>query len=179
MNDTGPAVSVRYRKWDGRAHWSCETIRTADDQWGTWLYSPTGTELARPGRSFRTEAPSITLVSTAMASTPTFWALDLGPDHLGFEIYCDVTTRPVWADSGEVGIVDLDLDVVRLRTGETAVLDEEEFAEHRVILRYPEEIVALARASCAQVFAALCRNDEPYASVGRRRLDEAIIRFGA
>lgn len=129
--------------------------------------------------SFSTRAPSITLIAADTPSTPTFWALDLGPDELHVEIYVDITTPPQWAaDGSEVGMVDLDLDVVRLRDGRHAVLDEDEFAEHAASMGYPDEITALARDSCAQVHAALDRDDEPYATAGRRRLDEAIARLG-
>jgi hypothetical protein len=54
------------------------------------------------------------------------------------DIYVDITDAPVWPTAHEVTMVDLDLDVVRVRaTGAVEVVDEDEFAEHQVSLRLP------------------------------------------
>nr|WP_246284443.1 DUF402 domain-containing protein [Nocardioides perillae] len=81
------------------------------------------------------------------------------------EVYVDVTTPPTWELDGAVPVVravDLDLDVVRGSTGRVWVDDEDEFAEHRVTLGYPDHLVAAALASCARVEAAVRAGDPPY-----------------
>ena len=61
------------------------------------------------------------------------------------EIYVNVTTRPA-LDQGTVSAVNLDLDVVRWRDGRVEVLDEDEFAEHQVLLGYPAELISAGPA---------------------------------
>ena len=51
--------------------------------------------------------------------------------------------------------VDLDLDVIRGTTGRVWVDDEDEFAEHRVSLGYPDEVIEQAITSCQSVLAAV------------------------
>lgn len=71
-------------------------------------------------------------------------------------------------------MIDLDLDVIRLRTGAVHTLDEDEFAEHQVALAYPQELIDGALASTERVRAMLTRNDEPFATVAAARLAEAL-----
>jgi protein associated with RNAse G/E len=76
-------------------------------------------------------------------------------------VYVDMTTPPSW-DGPVVRAVDLDLDVIRMRNGWVVVDDEDEFAEHRVELGYPDEIVALAEASRDLVHAAILDEEPPF-----------------
>jgi uncharacterized protein len=69
-----------------------------------------------------------------------------------FELYCDVTSRLSW-DGGVVTMVDLDLDIIRTFSGETRLLDEDEFEAHRIELACPDILVEEAR----QVAAMLMR----------------------
>jgi len=48
-------------------------------------------------------------------------------------------------DGTVVTSVDLDLDVIRTFSGETKLLDEDEFEEHQIELGYPEVLVVQAR----------------------------------
>ena len=61
-----------------------------------------------------------------------------------FDTYVDVATPAVWHGENLVRAVDLDLDVIRGTTGRVWVDDEDEFAEHRVSLGYPEEVIEQA-----------------------------------
>jgi hypothetical protein len=65
-----------------------------------------------------------------------------------------MTTPPYW-DGPQVHAVDLDLDVVRGTAGRVWVDDEDEFAQHRVELGYPDEIVQLALATAERVRLAV------------------------
>jgi len=56
----------------------------------------------------------------------------------------------------------VDLDVIRGWTGRVWVDDEDEFAEHRVSLSYPHEIVSMAVASRDRVHAAILDEDPPF-----------------
>ena len=59
------------------------------------------------------------------------------------DLYVDMTTPPAW-DGDVLRAVDLDLDVVRGRTGRVWVDDEDEFAAHRGPYGYPTAVVDLA-----------------------------------
>jgi protein associated with RNAse G/E len=74
-----------------------------------------------------------------------------------------MTTPPAWSPDGDhVTMVDLDLDVVRTRTGQVYVDDEDEFAQHQVQLGYPADVVALAQGSCEEVLAAVRAEQAPF-----------------
>ena len=55
-----------------------------------------------------------------------------------------MATPAVWHGEDLVRAVDLDLDVIRGTTGRVWVDDEDEFAEHRVSLGYPDEVIEQA-----------------------------------
>jgi protein associated with RNAse G/E len=68
-------------------------------------------------------------------------------------------------------MVDLDLDVVRGRTGRVWVDDEDEFADHRVRFGYPDDLVRLAAASCDDVHEGVLAGRWAFApDLGRRWL---------
>jgi uncharacterized protein len=58
--------------------------------------------------------------------------------------------------------IDLDLDVVRGLDGRVWVDDEDEFAEHRDELGYPDDIVARAEASAERVTTAVASRRAPF-----------------
>ena len=53
-------------------------------------------------------------------------------------------------------------DVIVTRDGDLLLDDEDEFAEHRVLLGYPQEIVQLARDSAEELMAAAWDGREPF-----------------
>jgi len=69
---------------------------------------------------------------------------------------------PQWPSAEEVTMVDLDLDVRRRRRGAVELLDEDEFAAHRVKYDYPPEVVAAAEASFAWLAGAVRERVEPF-----------------
>ena len=77
------------------------------------------------------------------------------------ETYVDIATPPVW-DGSTLHLVDLDLDVVKGRTGRVWVDDEDEFADHRVRFDYPDDVVSMAVSSCDEVRVAVESGAAPY-----------------
>ena len=77
------------------------------------------------------------------------------------EVYVDMTTVPVW-DGATLRAVDLDLDVVRGRTGRVWIDDEDEFAEHRIAYDYPLHVVDLAMTTCDEIEAAVRERRAPF-----------------
>jgi hypothetical protein len=164
-------VRVIFGKWGGRPHWEYDAVRLGDDAHGVWLGVPAGSRLARPGADFLTEHAFVVLVPTDSPFTASFYD-DAASSSSGWvEVYVDITTVPVW-DGSTVHLVDLDLDVVKGRTGRVWVDDEDEFADHRVRFGYPAEVVELAVASCEAVRRAVTASRAPFdATTSRRWLD--------
>ena len=158
----GDPVRIEMEKWGDRPHWRIPARWLGSDEYGDWLGIPAGTRMVRPGRDVLSQADQVGLVP----------ALDL-PDHerawlatfhaAGADtwVYVDMTTPPRW-DGPVVRAVDLDLDVIRMQNGWVLVDDEDEFAEHRVSLSYPHEIVSMAVASRDRVHAAILDEDPPF-----------------
>jgi len=172
----GTPVAGRFTKWGGGRHWEWDGRYLGSDEHGHWWYAPVGTWCARPGVEFVEASGWVSLVPHEGA-----YAVGFYPAHREISIYVDMTTEPVWqrrdtGDGGpewEVTMVDLDLDVVLTRDGHLYVDDEDEFAEHRVQLGYPAEVVALAERWRDLVLAAVAGGDEPFATVGHAWLGRA------
>ena len=77
------------------------------------------------------------------------------------EIYCDIATVPQWSD-GEVTMVDLDLDVIRMRDGRVILDDEDEFEEHQIRYAYPPDVIKNARAAADQLMEAVRTRAAPF-----------------
>ncbi|HET6625766.1 MAG TPA: DUF402 domain-containing protein [Nocardioidaceae bacterium] len=159
-------VRVVFSKWGARPHWEYDAVRLGADENGTWLGVPSGTRLSRPGADFCTEPAFVVLVPEAAPFTASFYA-DLPSGDVSsapawsVETYVDITTPPVW-DGRTVRLVDLDLDVVKGRTGRVWVDDEDEFADHRTRFGYPDAVVRMALSSCESVRLAVESGHPPY-----------------
>ena len=173
---SGTPVAARFTKWGGGRHWEWVGRYLGADEHGHWWYAPAGTRCRRPGMDLVEEDGWVSLVPHAGAYAAGFY-----PPHRQVRVYVDMTTEPVWqrrdaSDGGpawEVTMVDLDLDVVLSREGDLVVADEDEFAEHRVQLGYPPEVVALAERWRDLVLAAVAAGEEPFGSVGHEWLRRA------
>lgn len=82
------------------------------------------------------------------------------PPHRS-EIYVDVTTIPEWKDD-EVTMLDLDLDVIRMRDGRLILDDVDEFAEHQILLRYPPELITQAEEAAHWLLDAVGERKGPF-----------------
>jgi hypothetical protein len=170
----GTEVRVVFSKWGGGPHWEYDALLLGEDDAGTWLGAPAGTRLARPGADFVSDQDFVSLVPHEGCYVATFYgetprpATDraaVGPGWV--EVYVDVTTRPQWhpGPTTTVRMVDLDLDVLRGRSGRVWVDDEDEFADHRQRLGYPEDVVAQATSTCEAVRDAVSSRRPPYDGV--------------
>ncbi|WP_394554227.1 DUF402 domain-containing protein [Agromyces sp. MMS24-JH15] len=156
----GTLVRVRYTKWDGTPHWTYDGVWLGRDGFGEWVGYPSGTRYERPGRMFEAGWTSVGLFPDAG------WTPGFNFDGYHTPIYVDLSSRPEWRaddDGGyTVSMHDLDLDVV-LRDGRPAYIDDEdEFAEHRVTLGYPDEVAGQVEADAADVLAAVLASVAPF-----------------
>jgi uncharacterized protein len=164
-----------FSKWGGGRHWEYDAWVLGDDEHGTWVGAPAGTRVARPGAAFESPSHFVSLVPRNLGFVATFYGEHPGPGvDPQVELYVDITTVPTWqTDAGGsiVRMVDLDLDVLRGRSGRVWVDDEDEFADHRVRYGYPADLVRLAASSCDQVRADVLAGRGPFGGdVGRRWL---------
>ena len=68
-------------------------------------------------------------------------------------------------------MVDLDLDVIRLRDGTVLLDDEDEFAEHRVLYGYPEDVVERALATSRDLLESVRERRPPFGPIPEKWLD--------
>ncbi|MWB98045.1 DUF402 domain-containing protein [Agromyces seonyuensis] len=157
----GEQVLLRFRKYDGGRHWEAETgVWLGRDAHGFWVGFPEGTYYERPGRSFTAGWGSVSLFPAAG------WAATFNRDHDDTEVYVDLTSEPeLFRDADGVAVaalIDLDLDVLRLRTGEHVIVDQDELVEHRELFGYPDELVAKVEADADAVLAAARAGEAPF-----------------
>ena len=160
-------VLIDFRRYVDRKHWQYELSWLAEDECGTWLWGRASTSAQRG------DEPPITFDGTNLQLVGRDWWAASWPASGEPEVYVDICTAAVWGE-GRVTMIDLDLDVVRDRSGAVHVLDEDEFAEHQVAVAYPRELIEGAVAACERVRAMLERGDEPFATAASARMAEAL-----
>ncbi len=153
-------MRVVYTKFDGSLHWHHTLQYLGEDEHGTWLGAAAGTT------SQRGEGPKAVFVQRAVKLIPVglWWTATFYAAPEATEIYCDITSPPKWPEENCVTMVDLDLDVLRLRANQQVLLvDEDEFAEHRVRYGYPSDVIRSAEQAAAWLQAAIGDGTEPFA----------------
>ena len=157
-------VQIRFTKWRDIPHWSFDMHRLGEDEHGTWLWMPPGTEMRRgTDDPIESRNPAVKLITRG-----EWWSAiwNDGADST-FELYVDIATPAEW-DGNTVRMVDLDLDVAKRRGGGVEIHDEDEFEEHRIVYGYPDHIVDKARTETTRIAAAVERGDEPFGEASRR-----------
>src|SRR5687768_3380277 len=133
--------------------------RLGEDVHGTWLFAPRGA-----AASYAAGGPKPLPVSflTLLPSGEQWWMATWMRDNdaIDIDLYVDIVHPPTWVDGARLRIVDLHLDVIRRRSGNIVLDDEDEFEEHAVTLAYPAEVVRNARAAADAALSAV-RSDAP------------------
>jgi uncharacterized protein len=164
----GRDVRVVYTKYDGSLHWHQTMRHLGEDEHGIWLGGTAGSTMQRG------DEPPIVLGPASIRLIPdgVWWTATFRAEPANAEIYCDICTPPRWPDPAEVTMVDLDLDVLRLRADQQVIVDDEdEFAEHQVRYSYPAEVISNAEAAAASLVDAISAKAEPFGAAYRRWLD--------
>ncbi|MDF1595012.1 MAG: DUF402 domain-containing protein [Acidimicrobiia bacterium] len=153
-------ITVEYRKHPDTLHWNYEAELLGDDEFGTWLGVPTGTEL----RKGTEPAKAMEGFFVQCVAPGRWWTVVRNTEHRTSH-YVDIITPAVWERTDYVTMVDLDLDVVRLTDGTVMIEDEDEFLLHQTSLAYPDFWVDKARVTAADVHIALEGLREPFGRV--------------
>src|SRR4051794_7530054 len=98
---------VRYTKYDGTLHWNHPALFLGEDEHGVWLGIPSGQTLLRNTTPKTLSYKFVMLFPRDASFTACF---NSPPNRT--ELYCDVTTIPVF-ENNEITMIDLDLDVIR------------------------------------------------------------------
>lgn len=161
-------VRVIWTKYDGGLHWHQTMNYLGQDEHGTWLAAPAGSEFRRG-----TDPPLVNETHTVTLIPPdAWWQATFFASPREVEIYCDIATPARWLGPGEVTMVDLDLDVCRMRSGrEVRLLDEDEFAEHQIRYGYPDDMIRHAAEAADWLRRTITANAEPFGIHYRRWLD--------
>lgn len=122
-------------KWGGSPHKRLGGHPLGTDVHGSWWWWRT-----RAGR------PYVLLVPAA-GDWVAYWDFSERA-----ALYVDVCADLRWVD-GHVEAHDMDLDVVRLRSGEVTELDRDEFEEHRIRYGYPDHVAEAADRLSADLLA--------------------------
>jgi protein associated with RNAse G/E len=156
-------VRVVFTKFDGSLHWHAWLERLGEDEHGVWLGAPVGTAWQKGD-----ETPVVFAhAHVSLFPRDAWWVANFNAAPADLEVYCDITDVPVWSAPDVVTMVDLDLDVIRIRgTSEIRVIDEDEFAEHQVRYDYPRPVVDRARAA-ADWLAGAVATREPFRTAYR------------
>jgi uncharacterized protein len=161
-------IKLVFRKYDGSLHWNYLARRLGEDEHGVWLGAPAGTELRR-GEAVIELADMDHVV---LLPRDGWWTAAFNAPPKRTEVYCDISTVPRWPSADEVTMIDLDLDVLRRRSGLVELVDEDEFAEHQVLFGYPPDVVSQARAAADWLLAAVTARQEPFGTVHERWLGQ-------
>lgn len=166
---TGRDVRVVYTKYDGSLHWHYSVRYLGEDEHGVWVGGLAGSSTQRGNE------PPLSFDDNYVLLFPRgqWWTAVFNAEPNATEIYCDISTPPEWPHDGEVTMVDLDLDVVRVRADQAVLLlDEDEFAEHQVRYGYPDEVIRRAREAADWLMQAVGDGTEPFAGSYRAWLDQ-------
>lgn len=159
----GHLVVARNRKWNGKAHWVVPGRYLGEDRHGWWIFQGTNEFCSRPGAAFYTRSDAVLLIPREGQWVATFYD-DAHPG--GVRIYIDLAVahewHPIRPDVTEFHVIDMDLDVVRTADRGVFIDDEDEFAEHRVAMDYPQELAGQLEAAAGRLFEAVKAQHAPF-----------------
>ena len=148
-------------------HWQFNMFWLADDEWGTWLWTPAGSSAQRG-----TEPPRTFNHTNVKLIAPGEWWTAIWNDGDRYDLYIDTITPPA-VGPDRITMIDLDLDLVRTTTGRVSIEDEDEFEEHRRRYGYPDYVVEKARTVTGGLKTRLEDHDEPFGEVGKAMMQQA------
>lgn len=155
-------IAVEFRKWPRAAHYTFETTRLGEDAHGTWLGGEAGTPwTCGPTRSGQFTHPFVILIPRQ-----GWWAAIWHPEPDPIELYVDINAPAQWTDD-RVVLIDLDLDIVRMRDGTVRLVDEDEFEANRTALAYPDALIQGATAAAPPLMDAVRARQEPFGDAER------------
>jgi protein associated with RNAse G/E len=157
LQGNGDAKSLEFvfRKWDNSPHWVHQEVLLGVDDCGTWIGQQKDWTSIRPGRLMKTDAPNVTVVRDGAGWVATFFGAER--EH-GIRIYVDLVAD-LRLDT--MTAIDMDLDVILNDRG-VWIDDEDEFADHRVAMGYPDDVVARVEHDAQEVARMIAAGEAPF-----------------
>ena len=161
--EPGQLVVARNRKWNGKAHWVVPGRYLGEDRHGWWIFQGTNEFCSRPGAAFYTASDAVLLVPRSGDWVATFYD-DAHPS--GVRVYVDLAVGHEWTDIRpavtEFHVIDMDLDVIRMAGRGVFIDDQDEFAEHRIAMNYPDRLVDDIQAAADELYQAVKAQHAPF-----------------
>jgi hypothetical protein len=159
----GQLVVARNRKWNGKAHWVVPGRYLGEDRHGWWIFQGTNEFCSRPGAAFYTASDAVLLVPRSGDWVATFYD-DAHPN--GLRVYVDLAVAHEWTDIRpavtEFHVIDMDLDVIRMAGRGVFIDDQDEFADHRIAMNYPDRLVDDIQAAADELYQAVKAQHAPF-----------------
>jgi hypothetical protein len=159
----GQLVVARNRKWNGKAHWVVPGRYLGEDRHGWWIFQGTNEFCSRPGAAFYTASDAVLLVPRSGDWVATFYD-EAHPS--GVRVYVDLAVAHEWTDIRpavtEFHVIDMDLDVIRMAGRGVFIDDQDEFAEHRIAMNYPDRLVDDIQAAADELYQAVKAQHAPF-----------------
>lgn len=159
----GQLVVARNRKWNGKAHWVVPGRYIGEDRHGWWIFQGTNEFCSRPGAAFYTRSDAVLLVPRSGDWVATFY--DAAHPN-GVRVYVDLAVAHEWTEIRpavtEFHVIDMDLDVIRMAERGVFIDDQDEFAEHRTAMNYPDRLVEDIQAAADELYQAVKAQHAPF-----------------
>lgn len=153
--------TVQFYKYPNRLHWRHDMVRLGEDDHGVWVGLRSGGTVQRGDELPKAHPHDLLSVIIEDA-----WFIPIfSPADPRFRLYVDICTPPVWTAEDRIETIDLDLDVAVGPDGEASVLDEDEFADHRVRYGYPDELVIGAETATEFVLRSIDNGHGPFGGI--------------
>ena len=159
----GQLVVARTRKWNGKAHWVVPGRYLGEDRHGWWIFQGTNEFCSRPGAAFYTQSDAVLLVPRSGDWVATFYD---SAHPIGVQVYVDLAVAHEWTEIRpavtEFHVIDMDLDVIRMAGRGVFIDDQDEFAEHRLAMNYPDRLVDDIQAAADELYQAVKAQHAPF-----------------
>lgn len=155
------AVTVQFLKNPDLIHWGFNASYLGEDEYGTWVAAPAGTERWKGLEEVRPTAEN----AVFCAPHDGWWHLHYNGETTKFSHFVDIVTQPVWISENKYEMIDLDLDVVVHQDGTIEIEDEDEFEAHQLRYGYTDDMIEGALEATERVVDALRDRCEPFFEV--------------
>lgn len=154
----GSAVQVASTKYDGSLHYQYSATVVDDDGDRLRAWVPAGTQLHSYRGDRSTPRPFLRVHDRRRYwNLEVIWERNWRPR----QHYVNIALPSTWSD-GTLRFVDIDLDVSWTADGRVLLLDEDEFADHRERLGYPQWLVDRAWAAVDEVRGLISLERPPF-----------------
>lgn len=155
----GISTTTKVYKYGGKLHYEWEASLVEHTETYILLYGKPGRKLIHhsKGKIFEYDTHSIEFYPKNQWFTANIDIHKNGET----EYYCNICI-PAKFDKGIISFTDLDIDIVRNKTGQWSIVDEDEFEINSKELGYPTEIIVKAKEALSELLLLIKDNRFPF-----------------